>query len=512
MSIADKILEAAKKNSDGRWVYAGEGANGIGCSAFTRLLHYEAGIITEEQKNNNYSMWAGQGIPGYLNDPTKFRKKAWKPENLKPGDVLYSNWHHVATWDGKNGLYEACPRSHGLATNGKSAVGHFPSHGYYNCGTGTYTWDCIYEPLEQGKSRKIKQSKLISDLETLAQSPSQYSNDYPYNVLYYDGKKWFADCVNLFKALFNGRDITDKTPGSYQHDLSFTGDLTEWQMLNACSDVSTNFGKLKAGEFRCLYMDGHFGGYLGKETINPRTGGVVNVVESSPAFEDGIQYSYVSSVGTRYNYKGGTVRGKWTHHGLPDKFVENDSVPPSPTPGHSVLKYGANGAEVLELQKLLNDKSNAGLALDGSFGPATLNAVKAFQKANGLEVDGIVGPLTWAALEQNDPAPSPTDDFSVKAWQTAAKADGLYTGDIDGLFGSLSVKAASYGVYMGCKYRNLITFWQKWLKAKGYYAGEIDGSFGAQTRTAVYTAQGEYKVAQDASIGPASTKAFLDIK
>ena len=36
--------------------------------------------------------------------------------------------------------------------------------------------------------------------------------------------------------------------------------------------------------------------------------------------------------------------------------------------------------------------------IDGSFGPKTDTAVKSFQKANGITVDGIVGPQTWEAI------------------------------------------------------------------------------------------------------------------
>lgn len=58
----------------------------------------------------------------------------------------------------------------------------------------------------------------------------------------------------------------------------------------------------------------------------------------------------------------------------------------------STLKKGSRGQEVKTLQSKLN------LIQDGIFGPLTEEAVKDFQRANGLVVDGIVGANTWARL------------------------------------------------------------------------------------------------------------------
>ena len=57
-----------------------------------------------------------------------------------------------------------------------------------------------------------------------------------------------------------------------------------------------------------------------------------------------------------------------------------------------VLKLGNRGNEVKLLQEKLNLKA------DGIFGPLTEEAVKDFQRSNGLEVDGIVGDNTLSKL------------------------------------------------------------------------------------------------------------------
>ena len=67
-----------------------------------------------------------------------------------------------------------------------------------------------------------------------------------------------------------------------------------------------------------------------------------------------------------------------------------------------VLRKGAKGPEVKEMQTLLN---NLGFSCepDGSFGSATQATVLAFQKDRNLERDGVCGPQTWAALRTFTP-------------------------------------------------------------------------------------------------------------
>lgn len=69
------------------------------------------------------------------------------------------------------------------------------------------------------------------------------------------------------------------------------------------------------------------------------------------------------------------------------------------------LVEGDTGPAVKTLQTRLN-VWGAHLTVDGNFGALTLAAVKAFQTAHKLTVDGIVGAHTWAALNRN-PGPPP---------------------------------------------------------------------------------------------------------
>ena len=92
-----------------------------------------------------------------------------------------------------------------------------------------------------------------------------------------------------------------------------------------------------------------------------------------------------------------TANKHWTHYAIPKGM--DGKVPTTDKP---TLRKGASGEYVTLLQTLLIQRgySVGATGADGKFGNATLAAVKAFQKDNGLAVDGVVGRNTWAALEE----------------------------------------------------------------------------------------------------------------
>lgn len=77
----------------------------------------------------------------------------------------------------------------------------------------------------------------------------------------------------------------------------------------------------------------------------------------------------------------------------PDLLKETGGLEPV-----ELLKEGSSGPLVKQLQQRLKDKGFNPGDIDGVLGLGTKAAVRAFQKANGLEADGVVGPQTWNAL------------------------------------------------------------------------------------------------------------------
>lgn len=135
------------------------------------------------------------------------------------------------------------------------------------------------------------------------------------------------------------------------------------------------------------------------------------------------------------------------------------------------LRIGSRGRFVRYLQFKLKLDGYAVGNVDGSFGTNTQNAVKAFQQANGLTADGIVGRNTWNKLNNLYPT-------------------------------ARVLKRGSYGAE--------VKYLQQKLNSFLYPVGPIDGIFGAQTEKAVQDFQTENGLVPDGIVGNNTWEYLMD--
>jgi peptidoglycan hydrolase-like protein with peptidoglycan-binding domain len=100
----------------------------------------------------------------------------------------------------------------------------------------------------------------------------------------------------------------------------------------------------------------------------------------------------------------------------PQARRDQDHAPGTGAPAADrVLRHGVHGDDVLGLQRELNrlglrDAQGRALREDGAFGERTREAVQAYQRAHGLQVDGVAGRETLASLARQRPSgPIPID-------------------------------------------------------------------------------------------------------
>lgn len=115
--------------------------------------------------------------------------------------------------------------------------------------------------------------------------------------------------------------------------------------------------------------------------------------------------------------------------------------------GRQVLKLKSpmmRGQDVKDYQTLVKRRGFDAGTIDGIYGDQCVSACKAFQKQNGLGVDGICGAKTWAALEGRRvlklTSPMMRGD-DVQAFQALVKGKGHNPGAADGVYGSQCVAA-----------------------------------------------------------------------
>src|SRR5262245_27402503 len=104
-----------------------------------------------------------------------------------------------------------------------------------------------------------------------------------------------------------------------------------------------------------------------------------------------------------------------------------------------VLKQGSTGPEVRDLQQALKALGFDPGPVDGVFGARTQGAVKAFQQAREIAVDGVVGRVTWINIDEADQSEPVlrvgSSGLPVRRLQSRMTAVGFDTGGVDGRFG-----------------------------------------------------------------------------
>ena len=169
---------------------------------------------------------------------------------------------------------------------------------------------------------------------------------------------------------------------------------------NACPDASANgmFAQsIEKGDIASMpdvpglmvRFNGHTGVYVGGGRVIEARGFNYGVVETE------------------------IDRRPWTHwYRLPGLIYEGAARPAEYLPGNRILRRGLRGGDVKRAQEML---MALGYALplfgaDGDYGAETEKAVRAFQKAANLVVDGLCGPKTIAALTAQCDQTHPEED------------------------------------------------------------------------------------------------------
>ena len=105
---------------------------------------------------------------------------------------------------------------------------------------------------------------------------------------------------------------------------------------------------------------------------------------------------------------GDTSDKAWTHYAISAGLYTAEEIaaagkPDTSKPTEGVvfnLRRGSKGADVTKFQTALNAQGYDCGDADGIFGAKTEAAVRRFQRAQQLAVDGVAGRMTWAAIER----------------------------------------------------------------------------------------------------------------
>ncbi|MBQ3444458.1 MAG: peptidoglycan-binding protein [Selenomonadaceae bacterium] len=151
----------------------------------------------------------------------------------------------------------------------------------------------------------------------------------------------------------------------------------------------------------------------------------------------------------------------------------------------AALKYGDRGSQVKEIQEYLIAQNLLHVAADGVYGSATVNAIKDFQSALGLEVDGVCGAetykLLWAAAfdkidittyQPGDYVPEPPR--SVNEVVNSVNEVSTVLSAVNTVKEIVQYAGVGDTIKLGMEGEGVVHLQNK-LTEHGFYDGEVDG-------------------------------------
>lgn len=152
-----------------------------------------------------------------------------------------------------------------------------------------YVMGCFGAPLTSKNKRRYTQNDSYNMMADRTKMINNASDD-----------TFGFDCVCLIKAVLWGwNGNSEHIYGGASYESHNVPDVNADQMMNMCSDISTNFKTIKAGE--AVGMKGHIGVYIGNGLV----------VECTPKWKNCVQITALGNTGGKLGYNSRT----WTRHG-----------------------------------------------------------------------------------------------------------------------------------------------------------------------------------------------------
>ncbi len=170
---------------------------------------------------------------------------------------------------------------------------------------------------------------------------------------------------------------------------------------------------------------------------------------------------------------------------------------PTPAPPAGIVRPGDKSDDALKVQERLKELGYYNGQLDGSFGTGSVSAMKAFQKKNGLNADGICGVKTRAVLF----APHP-----VYAVPTVAPGSGEEDTSAGSGSGYPEITEENVILIMAGSRGDMVLQLQKRLQELGYYSSRLDGVCLSDDLTAIRNFQSANGLKVDGKAGYATQK------